>query len=465
MAVSGYHPFVEDGEIYVPGIRKALNPALYPRNDGFFAAHAHMTLFPNLIAGSIRLTQLPLEWALLLWQFASVFLLLLACWHLGRLVFRDPRAIWGGVALLGALLTIPVAGTSLYIMDQYLCTRSLSAPAALFIVVNALERKWWRAAAWAVFCGLIHPLMAVFGVGYAVVVWWMELRGRNPSLAASLLFLPLGLFPPMTEAYREALGTRSYFFLLRWQWYEWLGLLGPMALIWWFGRIARRQNLPGLDFLCRASLWFSAVFLAASLAISIPPGMIRFAELQPMRYLLLLYILMFVIAGGLLGQFVLKNRLWRWLALFLPLCAGMAYGQRQLFPATPHIEWPGAAPHNDWVEAFVWVRSHTPVDAYFALDPDHMALAGEDQHGFRAIAARSRLADRVKDSGAVTMFPQLAETWRRQVQALDGWQSFQAEDFRLLKREFGVDWVVTQRPVDGLPCPYRNRTVAVCRVE
>src|SRR6266849_220251 len=59
--VHGYHPFVEDAEIYVPGIRKLLNPALYPYNDGFFASHARMTLFPNLIAWSVRITHLPLE--------------------------------------------------------------------------------------------------------------------------------------------------------------------------------------------------------------------------------------------------------------------------------------------------------------------------------------------------------------------------------------------------------------------
>jgi len=54
--VHGYHPYVEDAEIYVPGIKKLLNPALYPYNQAFFASHARMTLFPNLIAGSIRLT-------------------------------------------------------------------------------------------------------------------------------------------------------------------------------------------------------------------------------------------------------------------------------------------------------------------------------------------------------------------------------------------------------------------------
>jgi len=467
MLVHGYHPFVEDGEIYVPGIKQQLNPALYPYNSGFFASHAHLTLFPNLIAESIRITHLPLEWGLLAWQFLSIFFLLAACWRVGRLAFRDSQAPWGGVALVASLLTIPVAGTSLYIMDQYLTTRSLSAPAVIFVLLNALERKLGRAALWAIFAVLIHPLMAVFGLSYALLVVWMSRTesGSQTQTASLSLLLPFGLFPPVTDAYREVLETRSYFFLLRWAWYEWLGLLAPMGLLWWFHRIARKQNLPVLDLLCRALLGFAAFYFAVAVAASVPPGMARFAELQPMRYLHLVYILLFVFAGGLLAQFVCKRHVGRWLLLLVPLCAGMAFAQRQLFPATPHLEWPNAPPKNDWVQAFVWIRQHTPLDAYFALDPSAMALAGEDQHGFRAIAERSRLADRMKDSGAVTMFPALAEFWRDQVRAQEGWQSFEVEDFRRLKQEFGVDWIVVERAgVDRMDCPYRNRTVSVCRV-
>jgi hypothetical protein len=465
--VHGYHPFVEDGEIYVPGIKQQLNPALYPYNSGFFASHAHLTLFPNLIAESLRITHLPVEWGLFAGQFLSIFFLLLACWRLGRLAFRDPLAPWGGVALVASLLTIPVAGTSLYLMDQYLTTRSLSAPAVIFILVNALERKPGRAALWAIFCVLIHPLMAVFGLSYAGLVVGMsrtEIGSRAPAASAALT-LPIGFFPPVTDAYREVLETRSYFFLLRWAWYEWLGLAAPMALVWWFHRLARQQALPVLDLLCRALLGFQAFYFAVSVAITVPPGMARFAELQPMRYLHLVYILLFVFAGGLLAQFLCQRHVGRWLLLFVPLSAGMAFAQRELFPATPHLEWPNAAPTNDWVQAFVWIREHTPPDAYFALDPNLMALAGEDQHGFRAIAERSRLADRRKDSGAVTMFPVLAEFWRDQVRAQDGWPGFEVEDFRRLKREFGVDWIVVERSgVAGMDCPYRNRRVAVCRV-
>jgi len=44
------------------------------------------------------------------------------------------------------------------------------------------------------------------------------------------------------------------------------------------------------------------------------------------------------------------------------------------------------------------IRLQTPRDAVFALDPNYMLIAGEDQHGFRAIAERSALADALKDN-------------------------------------------------------------------
>ena len=233
-----------------------------------------------------------------------------------------------------------------------------------------------------------------------------------------------------------------------------------------FRRIARRQGLPVLERLCRATIWFGLLFFAAAVVITIPARFANFAELQPMRCLQLVYILLFVFAGGLLAQFVLKRSIWRWLALFAPICAGMFCAQRQLFPATAQVEWPGVQSSNNWVQAFVWARGNTPLDAYFALDPRFMQAPGEDQHGFRAIAERSRIADRAKDSGVVSMFPQLAESWREQVRSLDGWKSFRREDFGRLKQNSGVDWVIVQQPgIPGLSCPYQNSAVLVCRVD
>jgi hypothetical protein len=76
------------------------------------------------------------------------------------------------------------------------------------------------------------------------------------------------------------------------------------------------------------------------------------------------------------------------------------------------------------------------------------------------------LADRITDSGAVTMFPEMADVWFKQVQAERGWQQFQLQDFRRLRTQYGVDWVVVQTPgVPGLECPYENSSVKICRVD
>ena len=39
VVLHGYHGGVEDAEIYLPGVLKHLNPALYPRNSEFFGSH------------------------------------------------------------------------------------------------------------------------------------------------------------------------------------------------------------------------------------------------------------------------------------------------------------------------------------------------------------------------------------------------------------------------------------------
>jgi hypothetical protein len=469
VSVHGYHPFVEDAEIYVPGIKKLLNPALYPYNDGFFASHARLTIFPNLIAKSVQLTHMPLEWGLLAWHVACIFALLLACWKLGRLCFGSARAGWGSALLVASLLTIPVAGTALYIMDQYLNTRSFSTATVMWIVLATVQRKYLHVFVWVLLTALLHPLMAVFGAAYAGLLVWQQRQPSHQAInAAAMILLPIALFPPVTDAYRQVLNSHSYFFLFRWQWYEWLGIAGPLAILWFLGRAARRKGLVVVEALCRTSITFGALFFVAALVINIPPQFARFAELQPMRSLHLVYILLFVISGGWIAEWVLdshrKSRLYLFSSL-AALNAGMFYAQRQLFPATPRIEWPGRNPGNAWAEAFIWIRNHTPVDSYFALDPDHMRLPGEDQHGFRAIAERSMLADRVKDSGAVTMFPSLAETWSEQVQLQQGWKHFQRTDFEHLRARYGVDWVVLQQADRaGLECPYGSPTLIVCRV-
>jgi hypothetical protein len=191
----------------------------------------------------------------------------------------------------------------------------------------------------------------------------------------------------------------------------------------------------------------------------------NFTRLQPMRLFHIVYLLMFVMLGGLLGEYVLQSRPWRWIVLFVPLALGMFALDRSAYPHSPHLEWPGVASSNPWLEAFAWARANTPEEAVFALDPHNMAIRGEDIHGFRALAGRSMLADAYKDSGAVTMFPRLLGDWEQQQQMLRGWRTFGPTDFERLARISPATWVVVLRSQRAeLECPYSNFEVAVCRI-
>ncbi|HWR36237.1 MAG TPA: hypothetical protein VN622_10245 [Clostridia bacterium] len=502
LAVHGYHIGVEDQAIYLPAVKLDLDSSLYSHDREFFLPQTRPTLIDEAVAATVRTTHGSVEWAVFAWHVGSLFLFLFGCLQVARRIFLRECARWAGVSLVTTLLTIPVTGTALYLIDQYLHPRALATAFILFAAAELLpdERKarttlagWVRIALWVVLAALVHIQMAFFGVLLLVflvfpfeeIFPWERQADRHIDaevgsevgvLAAATLLMPLGtLFQSAPPEWREAMLTRSQHFLLRWEWYEWLGVFAPMALLWWFALIGKRMESPALALLCRR-LTYLAIFVFVGAAITtIPSRFERLTPFQPMRMFHLIYVLMFLVMGGLLGEYVLQKKVWRWVALFLPICAGMFYAQRELFPSTRHIEWPGRSTGNGWVEAFAWVRKNTPKDAFFAMDPHYISSNGEDYHGFRGLAERGQMADRDKDPGVVTLFPAIAPLWHRQVYALDGWAGFNGGDFHRLHTDFGVNWVIlavssrTPSGADsakkGLDCPYRNSAVFVCKVE
>jgi len=467
--VQGYHPGVEDDGVYLAAIKKDLSPALYPHDADFFRVQLQATIFDKVIAGSVRLTHLPVGAIVLLWQFVSIALILWGCLRIARRVFAESHAQWAAVTLVAALLTLPVAGTALYLDDQYLHPRSLATAAILAAIVAVLDRRPVRAGFFLALAFVIHPLMASFGISYCIFLWW---RAEKPSIFSVAAVLPLGwVFQPTSPAWQQAASTRNYYYLSRWHWYEWLGVIAPLFLLWGIYRLARKngsavqKNMVQAHVALRLVL-FGVFQLAVAVAIMLPPSLDRLKPFQPMRFLHLLYLLFFLLVGGLIGQKILGRHAYRWLLLFVPLGVGMFWVQRETFPATAHVEWPGARPRNSWVEAFDWIRQNTPCDSLFASDPYYMELPGEDFHSFRALAERSALADYVKDASVATQVPSLAARWKEEVDAQKEWRNFRAEDFQRLQSSFGVNWVMLAQPgVKGMDCPYQNSRVLVCRLK
>lgn len=468
MLVQGYHPGLEDDAYYLAAIKNNLNPALFPHDADFFRVLFQATIFDKLIAFSIRWTHVPLAWGLLFWQYAATFLVLWGCWRIARRCFDQEYEQWAAVALVAALLTLPVSGSGLSLTDQHLHPRALATALILAAIVAVLDGRRWLAGGLLLAAFPLHLNMAPFGVSYCLFLMWNPKKEAHQNVAAVAgIAIPLGwIFEPATDSWRQAEATRSFYFLSRWHWYEWLGVVAPLALLWWYRALALSRRSTVMAWMAERMVYFGIFQLAVALVLMLPPRLERLRSFEPMRFLHLVYVLFVLLSGGLLARYVLKRHVVRWLLLFVPLSAGMFYAQRQLYPGTVHLELPGRASGNDWVDAFRWISQNTPVDSEFALDPQYMEMPGEDYHGFRALAERSVLADAVKDPCTVVRVPSLGPRWLRELNAQLGWRNFQRQDFLRLKSQFGVNWVVlTNPPVAGMTCPYHNQRVSVCRVE
>lgn len=503
-AIHGYHYGVEDEAIYLPAIKAHLNPALYPHDAIFFKAQTKPTLFDELVAASARLLNAPVDWTVFAYYLGTLLAFYAGLWALAERIFPGLRARLGGMLLVAALLTLPVAGTCIFIVDQHLHPRTLATALILLAAARLAPRAWGEpvaareyawAALWMAGATAIHVQMAFYGLLFLGVLLLppRALEGRLGLLASFAPLLLARLAERSGPEWQEAARTRTQHYLLQWEWYEWVGAIAPIFVLWGMARLTRRHGLPEAAAVARRTALFAAMGFVAGCVITIPPQLERLTAYQPLRILHLTYIVMMLLSGGLLAELVLKQKLWRWALLLLPIAAAMSVAQFESFPASRHVEWPGRSTGNAWVEAFNWVKANTPVDAYFVLDPHYMSSEGEDFHGFRGLAERGQMADWDKDPGVALLFPELAARWSHEVHALDNWNRFTAADFHGLHEQFGVDWTVLsyanpqeltreQASASGQPslgpaaigpasdaipasdCPYRKRGVMVCRI-
>ncbi len=480
LIVHGYHPWSEDGGLYAAGIKRLLNPRLYPHQTEFVTGHLRFSLFAPAVAALTRASRLPLDWILLLAYCATTWLTLYAAWKFSERLFLSLTARCGGVTLLACWLSLPLAGTSLMLMDPYVTARSISTPLGslalcwtLDALANPSTKAWLLCTSALLFAAAAHPLMAGYALGSVLLIATLGSRLRlwgSLAIAATSLLLALAIqlhAAPESADYIRIAMTRYYWFPGRWQWYERIGLIAPLliltALLLWKNRAssgaAYATTLRMTIALGTLSMGIAALFSRARLTTH------AVARLQPLRTIQTIYIVMILVLGATLAEYLLKKSTWRWATLIAVASAPMYVAQRAIAPASLHLELPWRTPQNPWVQAFLWIRGNTPTDAFFAMEPHYITTDGEDAQSFRAIAERSTLPDYSKDGGEASITPQLTAAWATG-QSLQASIEHQSDAARLSTlAPVGVDWIILRTTSQtAFNCPYHNAVVKVCRL-
>ena len=478
LLVHGYHPYAEDGGLYVAGIKKVLDPGLYGAHAEFVTAPMRFSLFAPLMAGLVRATGVGLPWMLLAVYGASAWLTLFAAWRLAARMTANGPGRLGAVTLVACWFALPVAGTSLLLMDPYVTARSFSTPLTLLAMGAAMDVRgdrwaWLRCGGWLGLAGLVHPLMAGYGcVAVALLAMlgsrrrWVRLGGPVAVAVAGIVAAAVlqARTPPESAAYVRVAMTRTYWFLSQWAGYERVGAVAPLVVIALLGlrEGGREQALLARTALVLGGLWLlvAVVFARAGLEVH------AVARLQPLRCLQLVYVVMTLLLGAWLGEHWLGTRALRWCGMVAVAGGALLVAERRTYPSSAHLELPWAMPANGWEQGFVWARDHTPKDALFALDARYITRGkGEDAQGFRAIAERDALADYSKDGGEAAITPRLTAAWVQGQAAQAGLEQESDAAREAALRPLGVSWVVLGTDsVTGWECPYANDSVKVCRL-
>lgn len=470
LLIHGYHPFAGDAGIYTAGIRHLLDPSLYPLNSAFVDAFTRRSVFAWTVAALVRVTHAPLPWMLLALYLCSIVLFLLACEKLATRLFAAEPARWCAVLLAAACCSLPVAGTALVLMDPYVTARSFSTPLSFLSVAACLDRAWMRTALLLAVAVLLHPLMGCYATMFVVLLALISTRRIRAAVAlctagialAGMAFAMAHRIPNPT-AYREAidLPQRTFLFLARWQWYEVLGLILPLAL---YGvALARLSRAGSIRAVCLAAILLGVTSLLIDALFVPATGLWLLVPLQPLRAFHVIYAVGVVLCGGVLGKLFERQRLLA-LTVVLLLFAGMAFAEHVSWPECNRIEWPGVRPENPYQQAFLWIRDNTPQDAVFAFDPQFVYWPGEDEQGFRALTKRDHLADD-KDAGIVAVIPSLAPKWAQQRNASARTNITTDAERRGALLPTGATWLLLPPLArTSLPCPFRNQAVQVCKL-
>lgn len=487
LMVHGYHPYAEDGGLYMAGIERLLDPALYPHGTAFVTEHLRFSLFAPMIAAIVRGSHLSLPAVLLACHLVTVWLTLFAAYLLAERCYESRTARAGAVSLLALWMTLPIAGTSLMLMDPYVTARSFSTPCVLFALAAMLdafpleperEAARWRGLAWCavalIAAAAMHPLMAAYGFGCVLVLVCVlsPLRRLRVWGTATLCLTALvvaamiqALAPTESAVYVRVEMTRYYWFPGTWHWYELAGLAAPLLILAFVGFTQRRESAASAALARMAVVCGVVAAMVAVLFARQPLATHLVARLQPLRIFQIVYIVMILAVGAALAERVLQRRFVRWAAAFTLLAGIMFSAERQTFPNSAHLEMPWTTPHNQWEQAFVWIRHNMPKTALFALDAHYITSAGEDAQCFRAIAERSALPDYSKDGGEVSVTPGLASAWESGESAQERISSESDVQRMAALKPLGVNWMVLEKQAKtGVDCPYANATVKVCRL-
>lgn len=454
----GYRYGASDQAFYIPAIRKAMDPALFPRDASMLAAQGHVILWDGIVAFISTAAHVPLPWV-----FAILYCGALVALYAGtRLVARAAGlGAWGTIALL-AMLTLRhrIAKTGVNTLEGYLHPRMIAFGLGVLAIAAFMRRRPGWASVSLMVAAAVHPTTAVWFamlIGAAAFVAWPGWRVPLGAIAiagglATIWAIAAGPLAAravvMDAAWLSAIAGKDYLFPHEWPAYAWVFNLLPAAIA--ALALARARDLtPELRGLLAGALALTAFFL-----VTLPFVALRYAlavQMQIPRVFWLVELVAFVVIAR-----SLSHRRWAAAVAAALVVVSVARGATVLFGEKGGILARLDFPADDWTAAMRWLRSQ-PAGVHVIADPGHAWRYGSS---VRVTAERDVFHEDVKDA-ALAMYDRdvAIRVVERRALTTD-FSAKTSDELTALAREYDLDYLVSDERLD-LPVVYENTTFRI----
>jgi hypothetical protein len=262
----------------------------------------------------------------------------------------------------------------------------------------------------------------------------------------------------MDAEWLATLASKDYLFPLEWPGAAWVVNLAYVPIIAAIYRVRRAAQVTVAR---EGALVAGCLSLALVFGALLPLNAARLAlaiQLQPARVFWMLdllavaYVVWLVAEGGATVT-MRRARLAAVVIAALSVARG-AYIMRIEFPERRVVQVDVG--DDDWGRAMAWARQ-SPLDSGWLAAPDHAARYGTS---VRVAAKRDVFVEAIKD-GAVGMYDRrVAMRTRDRVAELGDFAALTPEHARALGREYDLDYLVTEQPLD-LPLEFQSGRVRI----
>jgi hypothetical protein len=470
---AGYQYGAGDQAFYIPVIRHAQQPGLFPRDAGLLEAQDRFTLFDESLAAASTLTGLSLPSIFLALHFAGLAAMAAAAMAIGSRLYNSPWTTAAFVMVLTLRHRIPRTGVNT--LEGYLHPRMLAFAIGMAAVATYLRGRPLASLLLVAGAAVLHPTTALwFGLWLTFALVAAGEHRRAPMIAvaaAALMAVWAVMLGPlhdriarMDDIWIAALQSKDYIFPTQWPAGTWaLNLLYVITIV----VVLRRREALGLAGPRERSLAIGCLALAALFVAALPFIAMRIAlavQLQISRVFWMLDLLAIAYAVWAFGEWRTSQstpgRVRPRLVFAALTCVALLRGGYVMFvehAGQPVIE--RNLPDDEWADAMRWLQS-TPVASHVLADSGHAWRYGRS---VRVAAERDVLLEEVKDAAVALYSRDVALRFIERATAVGDSTALTTSRARELAATYQLDWLVTEQELD-LPVAYRNARFRVYKL-